>query len=110
MTEVEQMRADQEELKKVVDIADATDRLLQNEDFKKVFLEYFMVEQCARNAQMSCDLNLKELERQACLELAQAAGHVQRFINMVLRRGDSAQQTIRDIDEEISLILKQVED
>lgn len=109
MTEVEQMRKDVNDLKKYVELADATERLLDNRDFKEVFLEHFMTQECARNAQMSSDPNLREDVRKACLDLAQAAGHVQRFLKVTIAMGDKAKGDIKDINEEIALTHEELE-
>lgn len=76
-------------------------RLVANRDFKKLILEQFCVEECARYAQLSADPNLDASGRSDALALAQAAGHLRRYLNVVDLMGYNAEKTMAELDLQI---------
>lgn len=66
-------------------------RLYENADFKKLIVDGFMTEECARYAQLSADPVLQPNERADALGLAQAAGHLKRFLSVVVTMGNAAE-------------------
>lgn len=104
MSEVEALEAQREELKKSVEYRDAVARLSKNRDFRKVIHEYYMVEECARYAQLSADPMLAANERADALSMAQAAGHLKRFLHVVSMMGNTAEDTIGRINEALEEI------
>ena len=76
-------------------------RLASNCDFKKLILDEFCVKECARYAQMSSDPQLSAEERADSLALAQAAGHLRRWLSVKNRMGNSAQSSIHAIEAEL---------
>lgn len=61
-------------------------------------LEEFCVNECARYAQASADPALSANERADALAIAQSAGHLRRFLSVVIQMGNSAENTIADIE------------
>lgn len=76
-------------------------RLMNNRDFKKLILEDFCVQECARYAQLSADPNLSANERADALALAQSAGHIRRYLNVLDIMGNSAENQMQRLDDAI---------
>lgn len=93
-----------EHLKEAVQLRDLVLKLEQNTTFKKLILEKFCVTECARYAQLSADPALKEGERADALALAQAAGHLRRFLAVSVRMGDRAEDDIKQAEEQLAEI------
>lgn len=76
-------------------------RLSKNADFRKVILEAFFVEECARYARESGDPALPPEARADALAIAQAAGHLKRFLNIQITLGNQAERKLPEISEAI---------
>ena len=76
-------------------------RLEKNRDFKKLILDEFCVEECARYARESANPALTAEQRADALALAQAAGHLKRFLSVVCQMGNVAEGQMVDINEAI---------
>jgi replication-associated recombination protein RarA len=76
-------------------------RLMNNRDFKKLILEDFCVQECARYAQASADPNLSANERADALALAQSAGHIRRYLNVLDIMGNAAENQMQRLDDAI---------
>ena len=103
MNEVAELEAQKDELKAAVDRRDSALKLSKNRDFRKLILEFFCRDECARYVHTSLDPNLSDKERADALALAQASGHLKRFLSVVMQMGNSAEGTIRDIDTAIEV-------
>lgn len=97
-TDLLQQRKD---LQKHVDLMKSFQRLSNNRDFNKVILDEFMIQEAARFVQVSTDPNLTAEERADALGLAQAAGYLKRYLDVLQRMGKHAVNTINRIDEEL---------
>ena len=62
--------------------------LYRNPDFKKLILDGFCTTECARYAQLSADPALAPNERADALALAQAAGHLRRYLSVIVQKGN----------------------
>ena len=71
-------------------------RLLSNPEFKELIIDDFSTTECARYAHASADPNLDEHQRKDSLNIAQAAGHLKRYIAVILQMGFTAE---RDMDQ-----------
>ena len=100
-SERNQLEAQQEGNKKLIALRDAVVNLQKNRDFRKLILEQFLVEDCARYAQLSADPGLGINERADALAMAQAAGHLKRFLGVTKRMGDTADSENHSIQEEL---------
>lgn len=92
-------RADAEEL--IARRAMAT-RLANNPDFKKLILQEFCVEECARYAQTSGDPALSAAQRADALAISQSAGHLRRWLQIIGQMGLSAQNQLESLDDAIT--------
>lgn len=73
-------------------------KLSDNREFKQLILKDFCVEECARYAQSSADPALTIEQRADALALAQAAGHLRRFLSVVIQMGYTAMNEIPQIE------------
>lgn len=77
-------------------------KLSKNHEFRKLILEGFCKEDCARYAQLSADPTIKAEERADALAIAQAAGHLRRFLSVTIRIGDNAENDNASLEEVIA--------
>lgn len=85
--------------KKLVEFRNAVVRLTNNADFRKVIIEGFSTHDCARLVQESSDPLLKADERADALAMAQAAGHLKRWLINQIQFGDTAEGQLADLNE-----------
>lgn len=85
--------------KHLVDRREMALRLSNNPDFRELILKQFCTEECARYAQASADPALDATSRADALAMAQAAGHVRRFLSVTVQMGNSAEGDLIDIEE-----------
>lgn len=98
MSELMQLEEQLRQTKEVAEFGELARKLYENHEFRKVIIDGFMLRECARYVQISCDPNLKSNEREDALAIAQAAGHLKRFLSVTVQMGDVAKDTIRDIE------------
>lgn len=101
VSEVE-LREQKDKYKELISYRDMAIRLQQNPDFKNLILKYWCVDECARYAQASGDINLPEENRKQALEMAQASGHFKRFLDVVIRMGNHAESQMESLDAAIN--------
>lgn len=76
-------------------------KLYNNPEFKSLILEDFCTKECARYAQLSAAPELAPNERADALGLAQAAGHLKRFLSVIVSMGNQAEGQIENLEEAI---------
>ena len=74
-------------------------KLLENPLFRKVILRQFCTEDCARYVQESGDPLLEANNRADALNMAQAAGHLRRYLSIQIQLGNHAEGQIQSIEE-----------
>lgn len=99
-----------EAAKVAVDHAEDVRKLLGNPLFRKVILKQFCVEHCARYVQESGDPLLSDSNRADALAMAQAAGHLRRWLDLAIKMGDVEQGQIEQIQEELDVARSEPED
>jgi hypothetical protein len=97
-----QLEAHQENLKEFVTLREVALRLANNRDFKRLILDEYIVKEAARLVHMSADPIHTAQEQADALAMAQAAGHLKRFLRVTEMRGERAIQDIHDLDDTIS--------
>lgn len=102
MNEVTQLEDQREQYQAQIERRDAAIRLSQNADFKKLILTSFCRDECARYAQASADPSLSEREQKDALSMAQAAGHLRRFLSVQIRMGHAAEGEMVELEEALS--------
>jgi hypothetical protein len=84
-------------------------KLSDNHDFRKLILEDYCVTEAARLVQLSADPVLKPNEREDALNMAQATGHLKRYLSMMVQMGYTAERELpqlqRALDETRSMEL-----
>ncbi len=101
MSEVFALEKQLEDSKEAVARRELALKLYKNPEFKKLVLDEFCTTECARYAQLSADPSLGDRERADALALAQAAGHLRRFLSIVVTMGNQADRLIPDLEAEI---------
>ena len=101
MSEVFHLERQLEEYKKVVERRDLAKKLYNNREFKKIILDDFCITECARYAQSSGDPSLTTEQRADALAMAQAAGHLRRYLSVTVQMGNSVEGQIADLEQAI---------
>lgn len=99
MSQIQELEAQKEDLRKQVELRDQILKLSANFEFRKVIHEGFLRDDCARNARIAGDPGLDEKMQKDALNMALAAGHLQRYLSANVQMGNQAEQTIFQIDE-----------
>ena len=95
---VQQLETQRETMKQAVEMRQAVQRLTQNADFRKVITEQFMEKECARYVHASADPALNERNQKDALSIAQAAGHLKRYLSVLIQMGNAAENELDSID------------
>ena len=98
MNAIAQMELQRDKLKSVVDNRASALKLSNNREFRKLILDEFCEKECARYAQNSGNPQFDEATRQDCLGMAQAAGHLKRWLSVQVQMGDQAEREIIDLE------------
>lgn len=101
MTELEQLEIQKKSNLDFIKRKELVERLQNNREFKKVILEDFCEKECAAYAKASADPNLSAEDRADALALAQAAGHLQRYLHVAIRMGVAAENQMAELDKTI---------
>jgi hypothetical protein len=99
---VQGLESQLETAKELIDRRNLALRLSNNRDFKKLILEDFCVKEAARLVSESGDPVLDPQQRADALAMAQAAGHLRRFLSMTFQMGASAAGDIEDLEEALA--------
>jgi hypothetical protein len=84
-------------------------KLFRNPEFKKIILDGFCVRDCARYAQESQDPALTPAQQADALNLAQAAGHLKRYLNVQVQLGNHAESQIASLEEALVEVRNEME-
>lgn len=88
-------------LKKAIELRDKILKLADNPEFKSVIREEFCVNTCATYAQESADPVLTENQRKDALGMAQAAGHLRRWLSISIQQGNTAASSLEEYESEL---------
>lgn len=89
-TPAEQIDRQMSNCRQVVERREQALRLLKNADFKALIMQFYMVEEAARLSQMSGHLGLTPADAKGFMDMAQATGHLKRFLDVTIRQGEQA--------------------
>lgn len=85
-----------------VERRDALLKLSEIPEYKRIIREEFMVEDCARYAQNSVSMAIQDpAERALSLAMAQAAGYLKQYLSVIILQGNTAENTLRELDSVI---------
>lgn len=101
MSVVANLEKQLKEAKEVVTRRDLAERLLRNKDFQKFIMTDFIVTDAARLVAESADPALSVQQRADAMSMAQAPGHLKRFIQMTVMMGNNVAGMIPQIEEAI---------
>lgn len=101
ITRTQALEAQREDFKKAIKLRDAAIKLSENKLFKDVILDEFCVKEAARYAHTSADPSLSDKDQANALALAQAGGHLRRWLSVIVRMGNQAEDQMADLDEAI---------
>ena len=87
-----------------VEFAARVARLLANPDFKHVILDTYCVKEAAAFVHASADPTLKPEQRADALHMAQATGHIKRWLQVTQLKADQASERIPEIEEHIESV------
>lgn len=99
MSEVTGLEKQLSDAKVFVENREVAQRLYRNADFKKLILDGFCLKDCARYAQESQDPALTAAQQADALNMAQAAGHLRRYLSIQIQLGNHAEGQIQSIEE-----------
>lgn len=99
--EIAQLQEMKKQRQAVVEMRDRLIRLYNNPDFKAVFLQEYMVTEVARFMETAGNPNVPPAQREDALQQAYAPGCLKRWMDARLMMGDTAQEQMEEIDEEI---------
>lgn len=72
-------------------------RLSENRDFRKLFIEGWLLVDAARLVQMSTDTRLPADIRESALEEAKATGYMKRFLSDIVQIGWTQEQKLPEL-------------
>lgn len=98
---IEELELHRTKLKNSIAYAEDVRKLMGNPLFRKIIMEDFCIQSAARYVQESCDPLLTAEQRADALALAQAGGHLKRWLDITLRMADTSERSILDVDEEL---------
>lgn len=103
MSQVQKLERQLEDSKKLVEVRDLVLKLSQNREFKKVIHDLFMVQEAARMVGLSADPSLQPAERADALAMAQAAGHLKRWLSVQVQMGNVAERDLESLPDQIAM-------
>jgi hypothetical protein len=101
MSEVSALERQLADAKDSIARRDIALKLYKNPDFKKLIIDEFCGTECARYAQASADPALGDRERADSLAIAQAAGHLRRFLSVCIAMGNQGERLTPEIEQAI---------
>lgn len=93
-------------LKEANQYAEEVQKLMKTPLFIKVILEDFCVKSAARYIQESGDPLLPDNQRADALAIAQAGGHLKRWLDITLRMAETNLGSIQQCEDQIQQILE----
>lgn len=101
MSEVAQLNKQLEDNKEIIELKNGLMALSENKHFKEIIIDGFCKEHAASNVKLSGNLHLEEANRQNALAVAQAAGHLERFLSQIVVEGINAERTNAQIEDQL---------
>ena len=103
MSEVTALEKQLEEAKVYISRRDLAVKLYNNPEFKKLIIDEFCGSECARYAQTSADPALDDRQRADALAIAQAAGHLRRYLSVIVTMGNQSEEMLDRLEAEIEV-------
>jgi len=100
-SQVEKLEADREAKKQSIALRESVQRLLKNPDFKTLIMDGFCLHECARYIEMAGSPDLTPEARANSLNIAQAGGHLRRYLAKIQLMTATAERDVLAIDAEL---------
>ena len=104
MTRTEALEQQLKGNKTLIEVRDMALKLSENREFRKLILEGFCLTESARYVHESADPHLSPEQRADALAMAQAGGHLKRFLSMAVVVGNTASRELVDVEEALEHI------
>lgn len=102
---IQQIQLDIEDARRLVEDAQALDRLFENKDFKRVIKEGYFKEEPARLAEIKAAPQMRgEQYQTAIIKEIDGIGCLQQYFNKIWALADQARRSIESGEEEIEAI------
>lgn len=98
---VEGLEQQLSDAKQQMERAKSAIRLYSNKDFRKLIIEGFCRDDSARFVAQSADPALSLEQQKDALNLAQAGGHLRRFLSAQVQLGATAERELADLEAEL---------
>lgn len=102
MSEVKELEKQLDDIQGLKRRGEQATRLASNKDFRALILDGFCRDDAARLVQASADPFLDAAQRADSLGMAQASGHLKRFLSMQIVMGNSAERSIPEVEEALA--------
>lgn len=99
MSEVNELEEQRKMAEELIARRDAALRLRQNRDFQKIILDEYLVTEAARLVQQSSDPVLTVQQRADALSMAQATGHLKRYLSMCVTMANVAERDLEELEQ-----------
>lgn len=77
-------------------------KLSENYEFRKLILDEFCTTEAARLVHMSADPAMDAQQRADALSMAQAGGHLRRYLSMMIQMANVAERDVPNIEAELA--------
>lgn len=107
---IENLEANIQEAKKLVEQGKSLERLKSNKDFRDVILKGYFQDEAIRLVHLKADPNMQTEERQkSILTQMDAIGSLNEYLQLVFHKADLAQKSINDDEQTREEILSELE-
>lgn len=87
-----------------IEFAERAARLMENPDFRHVILDVYCVKEAAAFVHVSADPTVKPDQRADALLMAQATGHLKRWLQVTQLKAEQARDRLPEVEEHIEAI------
>lgn len=84
---------------KAIDLGSKLEKLLENDLFREIIMDYFLKDEVARLMTASVDNNLSKEDRDFCITCAQASAYMKQWIAKVLKAKQNAEDDLTVLRE-----------
>ena len=110
MTEIEELETQlahaRENAKPLFRVRELAQKLAENPAFKELILDEFCTKEAARLVHMSADPLMSQEQRADSLAMAQAGGHLRRYLSMQIRMANVAEHEISQVEKALQELLQ----
>lgn len=104
MSDIQDLEQGIADAKDLISRRDAALKLSENREFRSLFIDGYFKEEAARLVQLSSDPALNTDQRADALAMAQATGHMKRYLSMAVQMGAVAERELPDMEAELETL------